>query len=327
MKIIFWGTPDYSLKTLNVLIEKGHTVLGVVTQPDRKRGRGNTELPSPIKIRAQELGIKVFTPQNIREDTDVQNQIFSLKADIFIVVAFGQILPTTILEHPPYGCWNSHASILPRWRGAAPIQRSLIKGDKVTGVGIMYMEAGLDTGPILLEEKTKIDISDNYNTLSARLSSISADLMIESLILIEKVGKCSTIERLHKLKVCSQSSRNTKATYAKMLTKGENKIDWELDGIQIHRQISGVYPNAYTKWKNKRIKIIETIPLEVNINYNLEDRIEYGSIIDFSSEYGLKVRCKNHDLIIIKAQLEGKRVESKNVLIQQLNPKIGDKFN
>ena len=140
MRILFWGTPAYAVSSLDALVEAGHELVGVVTQPDRRRGRGKALVPSPAKARAIELGLRVFTPERIRKEPDCQQQLAALGADVYVVVAFGQILPKEILQQPPLGCWNGHGSLLPRWRGAGPIQWSLIEGDAETGVGIMAME-------------------------------------------------------------------------------------------------------------------------------------------------------------------------------------------
>ena len=169
MKIVFWGTPQFSIESLNRIYNSEHNILAVVTQPDRKRARGNKLEPSPIKKRAKELGIKIFTPNNIKTDIEIKNELIKLKADIYIVIAFGQILPEDILETPSYGSWNAHASLLPMWRGAAPIQRSILNGDSETGVGIMYMEKGLDTGPILVQDKISIDPNNNFEYISSKL--------------------------------------------------------------------------------------------------------------------------------------------------------------
>ena len=159
MKILFWGTPAYAVPSLEVLVQAGHELVGVVTQPDRRRGRGSALVPSAVKARSLELApeVPVFTPVRIRKDLAMQAELAALGADISVVVAFGQLLPIEVLQQPPLGCWNGHGSLLPRWRGAGPIQWSLIEGDGQTGVGIMAMEAGLDTGPVLLERSLPIE--------------------------------------------------------------------------------------------------------------------------------------------------------------------------
>ena len=153
MRVLFWGTPAYAVPTLEALHGAGHQIVGVVTQPDRRRGRGSALMPSPVKARAMELiaGVPVLTPQRIRREPETQAQLAALKADLSVVVAFGQLLPAEVLNQPPMGCWNGHGSLLPRWRGAGPIQWCLMEGDAQTGVGVMAMEPGLDTGPVLLQ--------------------------------------------------------------------------------------------------------------------------------------------------------------------------------
>jgi methionyl-tRNA formyltransferase len=168
VKILFWGTPAYAVASLDALVAAGHELVGVVSQPDRRRGRGKALVPSPVKARALELGIPVFTPERIRREPDCQRQLAQLGADLYVVVAFGQILPPEILQQPPLGCWNGHGSLLPRWRGAGPIQWSLIEGDSETGVGVMAMEEGLDTGPVLLERAIPIGLRENAHQLADR---------------------------------------------------------------------------------------------------------------------------------------------------------------
>jgi methionyl-tRNA formyltransferase len=158
MNVLFWGTPAYAVPSLNALHAAGHRLVGVVSQPDRRRGRGKELVASPVKVRALDLGIPVFTPERIRRQPELQAELAALGADLSVVVAFGQLLPPEVLAQPPLGCWNGHGSLLPRWRGAAPIQWSLIEGDAETGVGIMAMEAGLDTGPVLLERAIPIGL-------------------------------------------------------------------------------------------------------------------------------------------------------------------------
>ncbi|MFM8968010.1 MAG: methionyl-tRNA formyltransferase, partial [Vulcanococcus sp.] len=170
MKVLFWGTPAYAVPSLNALVAAGHQLVGVVTQPDRRRGRGKALVPSPVKARALALGVPVFCPERIRRDGDCQRQLADLGADVSVVVAFGQILPPEVLAQPPFGCWNGHGSLLPRWRGAGPIQWSLLEGDAETGVGVMAMEAGLDTGPVLLERTIAIGLLENAQQLGARLA-------------------------------------------------------------------------------------------------------------------------------------------------------------
>ena len=189
MNVLFWGTPQYAVPTLEALLAAGHTIVGVVTQPDRRRGRGKQVQPSPVKARALDIGCPIFTPSRIRLDIAVQEQLAALKADVSVVVAFGQILPKAVLDHPPLGCWNGHGSLLPRWRGAGPIQWSLLEGDAETGVGIMAMEEGLDTGPVLIEGRVPIRLRDNAQDLSIKLSQLTGELMATAMSQIELLVK------------------------------------------------------------------------------------------------------------------------------------------
>ena len=168
------------MPTLDALHGAGHTIVGVVTQPDRRRGRGKQLVPSPVKARAEELGLPVFTPERIRRDDACKAKLADLGSDASVVVAFGQILPKDVLQQPPLGCWNGHGSLLPRWRGAGPIQWALLEGDQETGVGIMAMEEGLDTGPVLLEQRTPIQLLEPSIALAERLSALTAELMVQA---------------------------------------------------------------------------------------------------------------------------------------------------
>ena len=258
MKILFWGTPVYAVPTLNALHDAGHTIVGVVTQPDRRRGRGKQLVPSPVKARAEELGLPVFTPERIRRDDDCKAKLAALGADASVVVAFGQILPKDVLEQPPLGCWNGHGSLLPRWRGAGPIQWSLLEGDQETGVGIMAMEEGLDTGPVLLEQRTPIQLLEPSIALAERLSALTAELMVQAMPLIEAAGPGPEDERLARLNVRVQAEGST---YARMLEKQDFQLDWSASALNIHRKVMGLYPGAFTQWQGKRLKVLRTEPL------------------------------------------------------------------
>ncbi len=259
MKILFWGTPAYAVPSLEALVAAGHELVGVVSQPDRRRGRGKELVASPVKARALDLGLPVFTPERIRRDGDCQAQLAALGADLSVVVAFGQILPPAVLDQPPLGCWNGHGSLLPRWRGAGPIQWSLLEGDPKTGVGIMAMEAGLDTGPVLLERALAIGLLENAAQLGERLSQLTAELLVEALPLIAAAGPGPEAERLARLGVRPQASEGL--TTARLLTKADLQIDWHQSALQIHRRVMGLYPNAQTSWAGKRLKLLATEPL------------------------------------------------------------------
>ena len=259
MRILFWGTPAYAVPSLDALVEAGHQLVGVISQPDRRRGRGKALMPSPVKARALELGLPVFTPGRIRKEPELQAELAALRPDVSVVVAFGQILPPEVLAVPPLGCWNGHGSLLPRWRGAAPIQWALIEGDATTGVGIMAMEAGLDTGPVLLERSLEIGLLENASQLGERLSRLTAELLVEALTVIEAAGPGLEPERLRRLGVHVQSDEGM--TYARMLSREDFLLDWSLGALSLHRRVMGLYPGAYTSWRGKRLQILASEPL------------------------------------------------------------------
>ena len=332
MRLLFWGTPAYAVPTLSALHEAGHTIVGVVTQPDRRRGRGKQLVPSPVRNRAGELGLPVFTPSRIRHDTDCQTQLAELKPDASIVVAFGQILPMEVLQQPPLGCWNGHGSLLPRWRGAGPIQWSLMEGDSETGVGIMAMEVGLDTGPVLLERKLKIGLLDNAQQLGDRLSQLTADLMVEALPLIEAAGPGTEAERRQRLDLRYQPDEHT---YARMVTKADYRIDWSASALAIHRLVMGLYPGAQTRCQGKMLKIHSTEPLIERLKDQLTPPAaalvgrwatggdEPGTVLAAIQDLGIVVSSSGCPLLIREAQLEGKAKSRGQALVQQLQSAVG----
>ena len=247
MKILFWGTPAYALPSLEALLAAGHQVVGVVSQPDRRRGRGKALMASPVKARALELDLPVFTPERIRRDPDCQAELAALGADLSVVVAFGQILPPQVVGQPPLGCWNAHGSLLPRWRGAAPIQWCLLEGDAESGVGIMAMEEGLDTGPVLLERRLAVGLLDNAAQLGERLARLSGELLVEAMDRIAAVGEASEADRLARLGVRIQPSEGT--CYARLLTKQDTIVNWGDPALAVHRRVMGIFPGAQTLWQ------------------------------------------------------------------------------
>jgi methionyl-tRNA formyltransferase len=344
VKILFWGTPAYAVASLDALVAAGHELVGVVSQPDRRRGRGKALVPSPVKARALELGIPVFTPERIRREPDCQRQLAQLGADVYVVVAFGQILPPEILQQPPLGCWNGHGSLLPRWRGAGPIQWSLIEGDSETGVGVMAMEEGLDTGPVLLERAIPIGLRENAHQLAERLAALTGELLVEALPLIEAAGPGPEAERLQRLRVRVQSEEGM--TYARMLTKEDARIDWNQSALSIHRKVMGLYPGATSSWQRKRLKLLATEPLVKRLGAELSpeaaelaarwglplngepggDGQEPGTVLAVIAGVGLVVASRGCPLLVREAQLEGKAAASGTQLLQQLQARAGDRL-
>ena len=326
MRIIFWGTPEYSVKSLEVLKKSDHNIVAVITQPDKKRSRGNKLIPSPVKDYAKKDGIPVFTPETIKGNIEFISNLKKLSCDLFIVIAYGRILPKDILDIPKYKSWNAHASLLPRWRGAAPIQWSILNGDEFTGVGIMKMEEGLDTGEVLIEKKIKIESNDNLNTLSKKLSYLSSELLLEAISKIDR-NKQKGISHLLK----KQTTFQRELKYARMINKSDYFISWENNSIDIYRKINALYPRAYTTFKNKNLKIIKIKILTTdemqNKNYKIERNFKPGFIIGLLENEGIIISTKTDPVLILEVKLEGKNVSSQNQLIQQLNPVVGEKFS
>ena len=246
MRILFMGTPEFAVPILQTLAAAKHEIVGVVTQPDRPKGRGHGLMFSPVKECALSLGLEVLQPQTVKDENFIET-ITALKADIFVVVAYGQILPTQILDMPPLGCINIHASLLPKYRGAAPMQRAILNGDKVTGVTIMYMEKGLDTGDMLLKRELPIGESHRFIDLHDSMAKLSCECILEALLQIE----AGTITRT--------PQNHAEHTYAAMLTKEDGRVDWEASTATIINQVRGLdpWPGTFTLYDGQVLKIWE----------------------------------------------------------------------
>lgn len=229
MNILFAGTPEFALAPLRALLASKHRVIGVYTQPDRPSGRGRVLTPSPVKAAAIEAGIPVFQPLNFKQEAD-RAQLAALKPDLMVVVAYGLLLPQAVLDIPRLGCINIHASLLPRWRGAAPIQRALAAGDSATGICIMQMEAGLDTGPVHLVRSLGIEAEDTAQSLHDRLAQLGADALLEALPLLEQPGHRPIPQD------------DTQACYAQKLRKEEAWLDWTWDALALERLVRAFNP-------------------------------------------------------------------------------------
>ncbi|MDD3261461.1 MAG: methionyl-tRNA formyltransferase [Oscillospiraceae bacterium] len=242
MRVVFMGTPDFAVPCLQALLDAGHTVCGVYTQPDKPKGRKFTLTPPPVKVLAQKAGLSVFQPVSLRT-ADETEKLRCLQPEVVVVVAYGKLLPKEILAVPPKGCINVHASLLPAYRGAAPIQWSVLNGEKETGVTTMYMAEGLDTGDILLQEKTAIGPQETAGQLHDRLSQMGAELLVR------------TLDELDSLQPRPQGETTT--AYASMLDKSLSPIDWNKPAQQIHDQICGLnpWPAAATTYEGMRLKI------------------------------------------------------------------------
>lgn len=244
MRVIFMGTPDFAVPTLQAVIDAGHEVAAVFTQPDKAKGRGKAVVYTPVKEKALEYHIPVYQPVKVR-DPEVIEQIRQMNPDVIVVVAFGQLLPKTLLDIPPYGCINVHASLLPKYRGAAPIQWAVINGEKISGVTTMYMAEGLDTGDMILKEEVMLDEKETGGSLHDKLSVIGAALLVKTLNML-KEGTA----------VREKQDDSLKGQYAKMLDKHMGAIDFNEPAVKIERLIRGLnpWPSAYTKLNGKTCK-------------------------------------------------------------------------
>ena len=294
-RIVFMGSPDFSIPTLSALI-KNYDVVGVVTQPDRPAGRGKKLKSPPVKELALEESIPVIQPKRLK-DEGVFEEITNWSPDLIVVVAFGQILRTNILELPPYGCINVHASLLPRWRGAAPIQAAIYHGDSETGVTIMKMDSGIDTGPILTQQSTKILPGESAESLSKRLSILGSVLLIETL-----KGYLDGAIFPHE-----QTSDN--ATYAPMIKKEDGKLDFHKSAVELERQIRAYYPwpGCFIKLDGDRIKIINAKP-ELSLNFKPGELGVYESFPVVGTSRGA--------LLLQTVQPEGKKQMSGDVFLR-----------
>lgn len=281
------GSPDFAIPSLRVLYELGEKIDAVITQPDRKKGRGLTLTPPPVKLEAEKIGLPVYQPEKIREKEFIE-LIGSFNMDAIIVVAYGQILPEEILRIPKYGCINLHGSLLPRYRGAAPIQWALIKGEKKTGVTTILMDKGMDTGDILFQEESDIDQQDTAGTLSGKLSTIGASLLLKTIRGLER-GEIRPYQQDHSL-----------ATYAPILKKEDGRIDWTKGAEEIRNQVRGMnpWPGTYTFLEGRLLKIWDVDIVEGNGGK--------PGRINQAGKTGFIVSTGKHSLLIKELQLEGK---------------------
>ena len=289
MKVIFMGTPDFSVGTLEALVAAGHEVVLTVTQPDKPKGRGKEMQFTPVKESALKHNIPVFQPKRVRE-AECMEELRKYNADIMVVVAFGQILPKEILEMTPYGCVNVHASLLPKYRGAAPIQWSIIDGEEVTGVTTMQMDEGLDTGDMLLKTEIVMDEKETGGSLHDKLAEAGAKLCIE------------TLEALQNKPVTPIPQGETTTAYAKMLDKQLGNIDWNKTGVEIERLIRGLtpWPSAYTNWNGKVMKIWSAEVVEG------ESKANPGTIVKVEKD-AFYVQTGKGFLKICELQIPGKK--------------------
>ena len=296
MRVIFMGTPDFSVPVLDALVAAGHDVAAVYCQPPRPAGRGKKDRPSPVQQRAEALGLAVRHPVSLRNEA-AQADFAALNADVAVVVAYGLILPQAILDAPRLGCLNIHASLLPRWRGAAPIHRAIMAGDAQTGVCIMQMEAGLDTGPVLLREATPIRPEETTGSLHDRLSAMGAALVVSAL---------SNLSDL-----VPEPQPEDGVTYAAKIDKSEARIDWTQPAVQVDRQIRGLspFPGAWCDVNGERIKL-------------LGSRVVAGQGVPGQVLMGFTIACGDAAVAVTQAQRAGKKAMAAQEVLKGLE--LGD---
>ncbi len=293
MRVVFMGTPDFSVGTLRELVKGGHEVVGVVSQPDKPKGRGKSLMPTPVKEAALELGLPVYQPKKVREPEFIEI-LRKLEPEVIVVVAFGQIIPQEILDLPPYGCINVHASLLPKYRGAAPIQWAVIDGEPQSGVTIMKMDAGLDTGDMITKVVVPIAEEETGGSLFDKLSAAGARLLVDTLPSLTN-GTA----------VYEKQPEESPTPYAAMIQKQMGNIDWNRPAVEIERLVRGLnpWPSAYTKLKGKTLKIWKAQVIEESEN---DAALAPGTVIQ-ADTHGLYVKTGQDILNITELQLEGKK--------------------
>lgn len=289
MKIVFMGTPDFAVGALEALVEAGHEVVAVVTQPDKPKGRGKEMQMTPVKACAVKHNIDVFQPVKIKTPEAVE-VLRGYEAELFVVAAFGQILSKEILEMPKYGCVNIHASLLPKYRGAAPIQWAILDGEKETGVTIMQMNEGLDTGDMLTKVIVPIEDTDTGESLFDKLAQAGAKLMVE------------TIPQIEAGSLQPEVQDDSKSTYAKMIKKEMGHIDWKKDAVVLERLVRGMnsWPSAYTYLNGKTLKVWEASVEASN------GSAAVGEVVEVTKD-SIKVQTGKDLLVLKQIQLEGKK--------------------
>lgn len=297
-KIIFMGTPDFAMESLMALYEAGHEILTVVTNPDRPKGRGMKMVASPVKEYALSKKIPVLQPEKVKNNEEFINEIREMNPDFICVVAYGKILPKEILEIPSKGCINVHGSLLPKYRGAAPIQRAVLNGDKETGITTMYMDVGMDTGDMILTEKVQIGENETTGELWARLAKMGGQLLVKTIKQIED----GTAPRV---------KQPDDYTMAPMLTKDMAKIDWEKQGIEeIVNLVRGLNPimGAYTVIGGKKTKIWRAKRTDLEMD-NLPDITQFanGDIVYANDKVGLFIKAKDGVLSVLEIQPENSK--------------------
>jgi len=291
LRVIFMGTPEFAVPSLEKLVQEQCAVVAVYTQPDKPGGRGRTSIMSPVKVAALNMGLPVVQPDSFKEKVTVR-QLAGFQPDVIVVAAFGQILPQPVLDTPRYGCLNIHPSLLPRYRGASPVAAAILAGDDVTGVTIMLMDRGLDTGPIIAQEKMAISPQDTTGLLSDKISRLAAQMLP------------GVLQRWTEGEITPQPQNETEATYAATIKKEDGEIDWQLPAVEIWRRVRAFqpWPGAYTSWGGRRLEITEAVAVPRDGGHKVGAGVAMnweGAAFGVGTGEGI--------LGVIKVQLQGKR--------------------
>ncbi len=291
LKIVFMGTPEFSVPTLQRLIDSDHSVIAVVTQPDRPKGRGNRVVAPSVKMLAQQYAIPVLQPQRVKA-SEIRRQLEKLTPDAIVVIAYGQILPQSILNIPRLGCVNVHASLLPKYRGAAPFQWAIIRGEPKTGVTTMLMDKGMDTGDMFVQQAIPIEAEDTAATLHDRLAQVGADVLMR------------TLQGLEDGSLLPIPQNNAEATYAPLLKKHDGLVDWRKTAADIANAVRGMspWPGAYTHFQGNRVKL-----LKVRVEAAAETTAEAGTVVALDQQQGPLIATGAGQLRILEIQPQNKK--------------------
>lgn len=331
LNIVFFGTPQFAVPSLQRLIEDDRfNVLGVVTQPDKRRGRGGKLSPSPVKAIALEHNLPIWQPARIKKDEETLTQLKALPADIFVVVAYGQILSTEILTMPRLGCVNGHGSLLPQYRGAAPIQWCLYDGVSETGVTTMLMDEGMDTGAMLLKATLPVGPTDTAHDVAVTMADLTAELL------------ANTLPQLDGGQIQPQPQDDAQATYASLIKKPDYQLDWQRSALDLHNQVRGFYPSCATTFRDQPIKIQETLALDAVLPWpsEMENAIAtwksaqsdvptsppIGQVIALLKNHGPVIQTGDGPLLLLKVQPAGKKPQSGWDFVNGLRVTRGEAF-
>jgi methionyl-tRNA formyltransferase len=330
IKLIFWGTPQFAVPSLaRIIADPRFEVLGVVTQPDKRRGRGSQLIPSPVKLLALEHNLQIWQPTRVKKDAQTLEELRSRQADAFVVVAYGQILSPEILAMPRLGCINAHGSLLPAYRGAAPMQWSIFNGDTTTGVTTMLMDVGMDTGPMLLQQSIPIGLLDDLTVVAERLAEVSADLLVETLIKLDRGS------------ITPEPQEAAIATYARLLEKSDFVMDWGKSAIALHNQVRAFVPSVVAQFRGQPLKVFKTVPLGLQWKDALPNDLQAlvedfarqeiqasppGTVIFLAKGQGPVVQTGEGSLLLQSVQPAGKKQQSGWDFANGLRVQVGDRF-